>query len=248
MKQVLARLVQLQRLDERRATLKRRLDSLPVELGERKSQQAVLEAAAEARAAERKSSLARAEELELEVREHELRIQKLEAQTRESRDAGAVQIAQHEVRQHRDKISKNEDEALALLERANALIAEVEKDRQKAREMAAELEKFARTVAEDQTALQAELDALGRERDVLEESLPFEARGVYDKLYPVRKGRPVAPLKGDSCGGCGMVVPPNDRMKVSARKALTRCPSCTRILVSADLWSPEAAGAEAAGE
>jgi len=244
----MARLVQLQRLDERRATLKRRLDSLPVELGERKSQQAVLEAAAEARAAERKSSLARAEELELEVREHELRIQKLETQTRESQDAGAIQIAQHEIRQHQEKISKAEDEALALLERANALVAEVDKDRQKAREMAAELEKFARTVAEDQMALQAELEAFGAERDALEQSLPFEARGVYEKLYPVRKARPVAPLKGDSCGGCGMFVPPNDRMKVAAGKALTRCPSCSRILVSAAIWSPEAAGAEAAGD
>ncbi len=246
MKHVLARLVQLQRLDERRAILKRRLDSLPVELRERKSRQAVLEAAAEARRTERKSSLARVEELELDVRQHELRIQKLEAQTREARDAGALQIAQHELQQHREKISKEEDEALALLERANALVAEVEKDRLKVLEAAEELKQFARTVAEDQTALQAEMEVLGKEREALAEALPFEARGVYDKLYPVRKGRPVAPLKGDSCGGCGMVVPPNDRMKVSACNSLTRCSSCTRILVAGDLWSP--AAAESAGE
>jgi len=245
----LRNLVALQRLDEQLTVLRRRLESLPVELGERESDLAALEAAAEGLEGRRKAALARAQDLENDVLQMEQRVQRLDAQSRGSRDAGAIQVAEHEAGELRDRISRAQEEALEDLDRAERLQAEVAEARERLAQARAEFEQFRTTVAEDEQQLEAEEAELQARRKALLKSLPTQIREVYEKLLPSRRGRALAPLRGESCGGCGMVVPPNDRMHVHAGSTLVRCRSCSRILVDLPLWNEEeAADAGAAGK
>ncbi len=243
MRELLLSLVQAQRLDERLATLRRRARSLPEELTEREAAHAALEAEAEALENERRSSLARARELENEARSHEQRIERLEEQARNLRDAGAVEVAQHEAEELRDRVATLENEALALLERAEELAAERDRSQEKVEASAQELALFRRTVASDEESLQAEILDLERRREEVLGPATGRLRDLYEKLLPSRKGRALAPLRGDSCGGCGMVVPPNDRIGVRRALEVVQCRSCARILVHPDLWSEAAEGA-----
>ncbi len=246
MKETLTALVNAQRLDERLAVLRRRLDSLPVELGERESRHDVLEAGLEAVEGRRKGALVRSHELETEVRTAEDRIAVLEEKSRSLRDAGAVQVAQHEAQELRDKISQLQDEELQLLEDADRLAAEAVEGKAKVAESAAELEQFRATVAEDQAELQGQVEEIDAERRDGLGRLSSTVVEVYEKMLEKRKGRAVCPLKGNSCGGCGMAVPPNDQVGVHGASKLVRCRSCLRILVPAELWSPESAAESAA--
>ncbi|TAH36329.1 MAG: hypothetical protein EYC70_11010 [Planctomycetota bacterium] len=243
MKEVLALLVQVQRLDERLSALQRRLDSLPVELAEHAARSQALDAEAQALESQRRAALVQAQALETDVRTHEKRLQKVESQARELRDAGAVQVFQHEAQELRDKISRAEEEALALIERAENLVPERDQAGARARAAAAALEQFRAAVAADQAELGAQREALAREHDALLARLPEETATLYAQLARgTRKGHALSPLRGSSCGACGMVMPPNDRLRVQAMSEVARCRSCGRILVAPELWDAQAAG------
>ncbi|MBC8330103.1 MAG: hypothetical protein H8E31_15295 [Planctomycetes bacterium] len=247
MKETLAALVGVQRLDERLTVLRRRLESLPAELGERESAQSVLEAGNEALDGRRKTALVRSHEIETEVRTAEARIASLEQKSRSLRDAGAVQVAQHEAQELRDKISRLQDEELRLLEDADRLAAEIELGRVRAEESGAELVSFRQTVEADVAELRAKVEELDADRRQRLAKLPSGPVEVYEQMLEKRLGRAVCALKGSSCGGCGMMVPPNDRVGVGTSSKLVRCRSCLRIMVPAELWAPQDAAA-AAGE
>ncbi|HEX9794372.1 MAG TPA: C4-type zinc ribbon domain-containing protein [Planctomycetota bacterium] len=241
MKADLERLVQVQRADERLAVLQRRLDSIPAERGERESRQSVLEAAAEAIETERKEALSRSRELENEASTWQTRLAKIEDQINNTRDAGSIQIAEREAQELRDRISAAEEEALRLLEHAEVVIEKRDQARAAALDSAAELALFKRTLEQDEADLRADFESEKARRTELVSGVARATRETYEKLLPARKGRALSPLRGESCGGCGMVVPPNDRLRVNGATAVTRCRSCSRILVPAEIWNADTA-------
>ncbi|KAA3604532.1 MAG: hypothetical protein DWQ01_22110 [Planctomycetota bacterium] len=245
MKEHLLALVRAQRHDERISVLQRRLASLPAELSQREAEHAALMAGVDHLDEERKACLSRAQNLENDVRQFETRVAKVEKQARESRDASAVQIAEHEANQWRDKISSAEDEALQLLDRAEQLADEKKEAAAKLEQAAAEMEQFRKTVAQDQTDLEGECQSVQEQRDQALQEAGSQGRDLYLKLLPARKGRAIVPLRVDSCGGCGMVVPPNDRVRVHGMNHLVRCRSCTRILVDPQVWNQDESKQEA---
>jgi hypothetical protein len=233
----LARLVHAQRLEERLVVLNRRADGLPVELSERTAQLRALEAEADQAEGERKAALVRAQELETDVKQRELRVAKLEKQALEARDPSSVRVAQHEAAELRAQNATAQDQALALLERAET--SERKRDELRARlvQARADHEQFAGMVQADLTALKAEIAGLAARRDEALAEVEPAARDHFHALGRRSPGRVVAALKGDSCGGCGTRLTPNDVVKVKAKTALSRCPSCARFLVPAESWA-----------
>lgn len=232
----LAHLIRAQEFDKRLVVLERRLASLPVELGERESSLAALEAEAEELEAERKACLTRSNKLETEVGARDERISKLEKQAVEARDPSAVQVAQHEAAKLRDENSEAQEEALELLEQAEQLgerRAGMDGGLTTARE---DLAALAKNVANDQAELEAEVASMRAERESEVSEVNTTTRDVFQVLAEKHPGKAVVPLKGDSCGGCGTRLTPNDRVRVQAAKGLIRCPSCTRILVTQEFW------------
>lgn len=237
MEAILAHLIRAQQVDKRLTTLARRLESLPVELGERESTMAALEAEAEELEAEKKACLVRSTKLENECGTREERINKLEKQAVEARDPSAVQIAQHEAATHRQENSDAQEEALELLERADGLTAKREAMNSRLDEAKESLDAMRASVETDTADLQAEVDTLNAEREGLVAEVNSTVRSVFQILAEKHPGKAVVPLKGDSCGGCGTNLTANDRVRVQGSKSMIRCPSCTRILVTQELWS-----------
>lgn len=232
----LAHLIRAQQVDKRLEVLVRRLASLPVELGERDSSLNALEAEAEELEAERRACLTRSNKLETEVGTRDERISKLEKQAVEARDPSAVQVAQHEAAKLRDENSDAQEEALELLEQAEQLAerrAGMEEGLTKARE---DYEALKANVEVDQADLENEIATLRAERESEVQEVNTTIRDAFQILAEKHPGKAVVPLKGDSCGGCGTRLTPNDRVRVQAAKGLIRCPSCTRILVPQELW------------
>ena len=246
MQEVLTHLLHAQAIDQRLSVLQRRLDSLPVETAERQASLSALEVELEQAIHERKTCLARANELENQVLTREERIDRLEKQAVESRDPAAAQVARHEAGELRKANSTDQEEALEALERAEAL----EKDRQKEEEAVnaarEDLEGFQAQADQDAKELQAEVDSLRLQIDKELEAVGSQRRGVFETLAKRYPGKAVVSLKGDSCGGCGTRLVMNDQVRVKAMKSIIRCPSCTRILIPAEVLSAAAEEAEEA--
>lgn len=232
-----ARLVQAQRLEERVVVLSRRAEGLPVELSERSAQVRALEAEADQADSERRAALVRAQELENEVRARETRVAKLEKQALEARDPSSVRVAQHEAGELRALSASAQDEAIGLLERAEELARkrlEIGGRLASARE---DLEQFGALVQTDLAALKAEIAGYVARRDAALADCEAGVREHFHALGRRSPGRIVVALKGDSCGGCGTRLTPNDAVKVRSKAALARCPSCARFLVPPEVWA-----------
>lgn len=217
--------------------LRRRADGLPIELSERGAQVSALAAEADQADGERRAALSKAQELENDVRTREQRVGKLEQQVRELRDASAAKVAEHEAAELRVRSAEAQDQALGLLERAEALEARGVELRRRVGAAREDLERFRATVEADAAGLRAEIASYASRRDALLETLDVATREHFAVVGKRTPGKIVAPLKGDSCGGCGTRMVPNDAVRVRAKSAWFRCPSCARFLVAPEVWA-----------
>lgn len=217
--------------------LQRRADGLPVELSERGAQVSALEAEADQAEAERRAALSKAQDLENDVRVREARVAKLEQQVLESRDPSAAKVAAHEAAELRVRSAEAQDQALGLLERAETLEARAAEVRVRVAAAREDLARFRATVEADAAGLRDEIASYVARRDALLATLDGATRDHFAAVGKRTPGRIVAPLKGDSCGGCGTRMVPNDAVRVRAKNAWFRCPSCARFLVAQDLWA-----------
>jgi len=236
-KDSISHLIAVQVLDERVVVLTRRLESLPIELGEREARNETMRAEADGMEAQRMQTMTRANSLENDVRDLQARIEKLERQQLSLRDAGAVAIAAHEAEECRSRMGHGEEEALTALDKAEELEPKIAEARKEVEEDAVEIEMFRETVARDQEDLKIEIEQLKERRAQRIPRINRSLFDLYERLLPSRKGKPMAPLRGEACGGCGMAVPANDRVKVKAASTIATCRSCQRILVEQEIWA-----------
>jgi len=246
--EVLTHLLQAQVIDKRLTVLDRRLASLPVETAERQARLMALEVELEQAIDERKICLARANELENAVLTREERIDRLEKQAVESRDASSAQIARHEAGELRKANSVDQEEALEALERSEAL----EKERTQAGEQVdaarEDSDGFRAQAAVDEQDLQAEVKSLREQLQAELDAVGNQRRGLFETLAKRYPGKVVVALKGDSCGGCGTRLVMNDQVRIKAMKSLVRCPSCTRLLIPAEILAASREQAESQTE
>lgn len=235
--QALTRLVRAQRLEERLVVLKRRAESLPAELSERAAGVHATAAEADQADGERRASLSKAQDLENDVRVREARAAKLEEQALRTRDASGAAVARHEAAELRARSAEAQDQALGLLERAEQLAGRAAELRARLAAANEDLERFRATVAADGAALDAEILQFTVARDELLAGFDAAAREHFAAVARRNPGKVVAPLKGDSCGGCGTRMVPNDAVRVRAKNAFFRCPSCARFLVTQETWA-----------
>jgi predicted nucleic acid-binding Zn-ribbon protein len=243
----LVRLVRAQKLEERLVVLKRRAEGLPVELSERGAQVSALEAEADQAEGERRAALSKAQDLENDVRVREQRVAKLQKQIEETRDAAAAKVAEHEAAELRVRCAEAQDQALGLLERAETLHAHAAEVRVRVAAAREDLARFRATVEADAAGLREEIASFTSRRDALLDSLDAATRDHFAAVGKRTPGKVVAPLKGDSCGGCGTRMVPNDAVRVRAKSAWFRCPSCARFLVAPEVWAAAEQESQAAG-
>ncbi|MFT7517004.1 MAG: putative nucleic acid-binding Zn-ribbon protein [Myxococcota bacterium] len=237
MQNTLPSLIKAQEFDKRIIVLRRRLESLPIEVSEHESALLAMQAELDEADVERKGCLTKSVSIETEVGVREERIAKLDRTATESTDVSICKVAQHEATALREKISVDQEQALLLLERADELEAKLEKMRPERDEAASDLDSFRKTVAADSNDFKTELDGLLLQRhDTLLGSNAAVVK-AFEALSERYAGAAVSSLRSDSCGGCGTRLVPNDCIRIQSLKAPVRCPSCTRFLVSADFWS-----------
>lgn len=213
------------------------LDACRVRLGEIEKALAANPAvqAAQARLAAAEAALhqARATLKDIELSTQTLTNKIAEAEGRlyggKIRNPKELQDLQADVEMLKRRRAASEDDQL------NALVAfEAAEGEQAAAQTA--LTQAQETAARANTALNEEWDRLvareanlKAERESLSVTIPAADRALYDRLRLTKKGRPLARLQDDTCGGCG--IEPTAAIRQEARRGdLARCPGCERIL------------------
>lgn len=226
----LAKLIELQRVDERLQRLHRAHLDIPQEI-ERLQRQAAehqqrLQAAEAASAATQKAL----RQLELEEREAGERLGKtqgrlLSCKTNEEYRATLAEIDY--LKNHRSEL---ETKILEHLERVEELQSQVAALREEVRRTTTSLERQVREKQEEFGGLAASSSTAESERAALLPVIEEAWLRTYDKIRAKRPGVTVVQIEGERCLACHMSLPPQFVQEIRHNNSLATCPHCSRIL------------------
>jgi len=159
------------------------------------------------------------------------RLRKLENEVASSTDAALIAAYQHEMRTLRRDISEAEEEGLGLVERTDALQADVNRLKQGIATLEENFSEYAANVESEMKVAEAKRAKMDAERsERMGSSLDPSVRTKYEKLLDAREGEAMAMLEGKVCQGCYVAVPNNLYVRLARALELIECPSCNRIL------------------
>jgi len=230
----LSLLVQLQQLDLNIHQLEDQRQQIPVRINESRlpldqatSRLDEIKAALEKAASDRRSG-------EQDLDEQESQVQKLRARLMELKTNKEYQAHLFEIDLANKKKDAIEERVLLAMERGEEKQKELE-------EVQKIVDEATESFAQVKTQLEAKASELDRDLDSLkkqkEDLLPLLDKPVYTrymKLQATLKVRVVAQIRGGTCGGCQLHVPPQLVADVKRADQLLTCPYCFRILYAED--------------
>jgi len=221
-----------------------KLQQLDIELREKQSQVEAFEAALAARRKDIDACLSRIEELtasrkalvteralaERKVDDAKVTLKDRSQRMNRVRTERELRANEGEVSDLRDQIGELEEALLAVMQRVEDVEGQLE-------ELHAEnkqLEEADHRQLSDETAriesLRKELDAEQAARCSIADQLDGRIRQRYEQVFKRRGGHAVVEVRGGSCAGCHMHIPPQTVIEIMKSGALRVCPSCQRIL------------------
>jgi predicted nucleic acid-binding Zn-ribbon protein len=234
-------LLRLQEIDLCIEAARREGEQLPIQrqtaLGERGREEAVAAAAAEELQSHEQSQ----RQLESELRDVEVLLEKLDAQLYEITSQQALEALQHELAHARTRKSEHEDAILELMEQidvARDVLARAETDQ---REGVAAGEAAEQVRAEREQELEVELKRLEESRGGRLGELEAGLIGAYDHA---RRNRlpAVVFVTERSCPSCRIMISPQSLVDLRTAKTLVTCGSCSCILDGDKVQQAEHAG------
>lgn len=227
--EVLDRLLQLAAHDDRLKRLEETLARAPA--AAQVHEAAAAEVAGKIRLLAEKLAVLKAQVRlrENELKGHEQKVARLKQQSGEVRTNREFMAFRSEIANTQAEADRLAGEVLRILDvvnQAEARLAALSAERDRALEAAAEAR---RQEEEDQLERKAERDGLVRERPACSEGIPAEALELYERARQAR-GHGMAVLEGAYCSACGDLQTRNDVYAVQNRTRLVPCKGCNRIL------------------
>jgi predicted nucleic acid-binding Zn-ribbon protein len=170
-----------------------------------------------------------ADEKQLQLKSREMKIVDLRVKLHQAESNQVYQTLKDQIAADEKANSVLSDEILEALESLDTFqagIGEANVNLTKAKE---ELEKTRKRVADLQQQLEGELSVSLGELQKVEAELPEDFRIEYLRLTKAKGEDALAPLEGESCGGCYQTLSPQTVDQLRLGKAIF-CPSCGRLL------------------
>lgn len=224
-------LVDLQTIDQQRAQVAARLAQITARLADDSelttTRAAAADAAARRDAADRDLRAVQAQRAEIQAH---IAAEEQKLYSGQVKAPKELQNLQREVDSLRRRLSAADDRAIEAMLARDAVEAELESAHaaQAAQEAAAAT--TAQTLAVERDKLLAARERLEPARARLAATVPAQDMALYDRLWRQHRGRAVAPLRGEHCGGCGMQLPRPVLDRLSPMGAPVQCGHCGRVL------------------
>lgn len=183
---------------------------------------------AEAKEAHKRTVIA-CDEKQLQLKSRELRLVDLEGKLNMAANNREFSLLKEQIAADRQANSVLSDEILEALERVDLLVEQVgQANAELAKQRSEQVERVAEVEARLQE-LQGELLRIDGLLAESEHEIPAEALSDYKRLTDARGEEALAPVDGESCGGCYQTLTTNliDRLRMSM---LIRCPNCNAFL------------------
>jgi predicted nucleic acid-binding Zn-ribbon protein len=143
-----------------------------------------------------------------------------------------LQSLQDEIASLKRRISQLEDQEIEVMEQLEPLDAQLAAFAASRATLDERGGALRAQIAEEEVAIDGELERVRRERDELASTVDPELLTEYDELRKRSGGIAIARLVGGSCGGCHLSLPAVDvdRIKKLSPDAPAHCEECGRLL------------------
>ena len=228
------KLLELQKVDQQLAQVRKDLEALPAEETRRRRRLEKLEAQRD----ERKQVLTQAEiesrQTETGIKRADEEIHKLEVRLNSVKNNAEYQATLLQIEAVKRERGELEEEGLALLDRIEGLRAELQEAEAAVAKERAVFEEFQAEAAKERERLERELDRIGAGREGHTDGIPPDLMDRYTRLFEVRDGLAVCAAEGQVCTGCYTSVTTNDYARLLSGSSIVQCGSCQRILYLAE--------------
>ncbi len=227
----------LHRIHRQRTDLRGQIDRGPRQI--KAGEALVAKATAEleqARESFKKSTLA-SDEKQLQLKSREIRIEDLEAKLNTAASNREFSTLKEQIAADKQANSVLADEILESLERLEELDEVVKRAEAELSKQQKDHQSRVQHVESNLMTLSSELERVESELEASEKEIPRGAYKDYKRLTESRGEEALAPVEGESCGGCYQTLTTNyiERLRMSM---LIRCPNCNAFLYLPEDRSP----------
>jgi len=172
-----------------------------------------------------------ADQKQLQLKERENRLETLQGKLNAAASNREYDSFKEQIAADEQANSVLSDEILEMLERIDQLELDRAARQKEVIDRGAEHQSMVVTVNEKWELLKADLAKVESEREEAERLVPEGAKQEYTRLVLARGEDALAPVEGDTCGGCYQMLTTQiiNRIRLSQ---LVRCPACNAFLYS----------------
>jgi len=224
------KLLELQKVDQEIASIRKDLTSLPAEEARRKKKLDELERSRVARKDAADKAEVEARQLEVSIKASDVEVNKLNERLNTVRNNAEYQATLFQIESVRKERDTQQEKCLVLLEQVEGLRKQVT---EAAALVAAErtvFDEFLAEAAKLREQRNKETAGIQAKRDQMAHDVPPEVLGRYQRLFDSRGGVAVAPVEGGYCQGCYNKVTTNDVARLMGASSVVECDACQRIL------------------
>jgi predicted nucleic acid-binding Zn-ribbon protein len=171
--------------------------------------------------------------LEIEAQAKRDQIAKLQTQKFQTRKNEEFAAFNSEIARFEGDVRTLEDRELELMEQAEKTKLVVAEADAQAKTVKTQVERQIADLNAKIQAVEAQLSEVEADRTRLAASIDEDLFDTYERLFK-NKGEAVVALEHEVCTGCHMKVIPQTTANVRARKEVTHCEQCARILYLAE--------------
>jgi len=230
LKAQLSKLIGLQTVDSEIYSLRAEKDAKPEEVK-------AIEAAFEAKKAHLAELEAKSLDLQKQRKDKELElaskdeaIKKLQGQLYGLKTNKEYQTMLQQIQDAKADSSVIEDKVLELFDRSDQIKKETENEKARLKEEEAVFLAEKKKIDDRVKAIDERLAALGAQREQCLQDVDPKILSQYERILANRDGLAIVTVKGNSCGGCNMFVPPQVINLIKMYEHIITCEMCNRIL------------------
>lgn len=238
MKELLTRLIEIQKIEAEADKIRAGQKRLPARLNELEEGFRVFCEAMEQKRQEFEERQKQKKEKDRQLQTGQEALKRTRERLSEVKTNKEYQSMLKEIESSEVKNGKLEDEIIVLLDGLDGFQKEM-----KARDEELALRRS--SYEQERQTIQTELDSLtGRLEECLlkagklKEAMPEAILKKYERIKVIRNGLAVVPAWKEICYGCHMAIPPQMYNELQTSEELVTCPNCNRILY----WEDRNAG------
>lgn len=229
-KQELQALKEVQVLDKQIYDLTQELLLIPVERQDVQGEFEKSKAQVESLDSAMKQLKLKQKEKEMDLAEREEKIVKLQVQLTQIKTNKEYSVLQQEIASGKADNSILEEEIIRLMDEVDLAVRNLNGGREVMKQDEKKLHDKKAELDQKEKTCRGRIDELKARKFELIRQVHPEVSALYEKILAKKSGVALAPINGENCSACHMLLRPQILNEVMLRENLVLCESCSRIL------------------